>query len=413
MVFMNFYAARQPIFDSNNEPIGYEILFRNGPNNVFPCINADRATSQLLEGSQFYFELAELSNHKPAFINFTLNTLLLGYPFMLPPKHMIVEIIESIEPGKKLLNAVKTLHSKGYGVALDHYRHQSAWRHFYPYIKYLKIDVSCTPLPEIHLIMKEIEPHNHIKLIAEKVENHQQLEQLKSLGFSLFQGFYFAKPEMLTSKMFSASELSITRLLSETVNEYVDIKKLTPIFERDINLSYKLLRYTNSAIFKRRTKINSIKQALVALGNQELKRFLSLTFAAQISPEKPAELIKLSLTRARFCEQLALNANSTKYVGPAFLTGMMSLIDAIRDDSMENIMDKLPLVDSIKQALVSGEGPLAHLLLIVQSYEQADWQAAQAQCLALNIDPDVLPLAYNDALNWCNEQMQVLACEIH
>ncbi|NOU49657.1 HDOD domain-containing protein [Pseudoalteromonas sp. JBTF-M23] len=409
---MNFYAARQPIFDSDNKPIGYEILFRNGPNNEFPGINADKATSQLLEGSQFYFELEELSNHKPAFINFTLNTLVLGYPFMLSPQHMVIEVVESIEPGKRLLECTKALHKKGYRVALDHYRHQAAWRHFYPYIKYLKIDVTSTPWPEIQLIKKEIQQHKHIQLIAEKVETHQQLEQLKELGFQFFQGFYFAKPEMLESKMFSASELSITKLLSETANEYVDVKRLTPIFERDVNLSYKLLRYTNSAIFKRRTKISNIKQALVTLGNQELKKFLSLMFAAQISPDKPAELIKMSLTRARFCEQLALNANSKKYVGPAFLTGMMSLIDAIRDDSMENIMGHLPLVDSIKQALVVREGPLAHLLLIVQSYEQADWLTAQKQCRALNINPEILPLIYNDALSWCDEQMQVLACEI-
>ncbi|BBN82084.1 histidine kinase [Pseudoalteromonas sp. A25] len=409
---MYFYAARQPIFNIENKPIGYEILFRNGPDNTFPGISADEATSRLVEGSQFYFALEELSNHKPAFINFTLKSLLLGYPFMFAPQHIVIEVIESTKPGKKLLDATKVLHKKGYLIALDNYCHQSTWRHFFPYIKYLKIDVTSTPWPEIQLIKKAIQPYQHIQLIAEKVETHQQLDKLKELGFEYFQGFYFAKPEMLKSQMFSASELSITKLLSETANEYIDVKKLTPIFERDVNLSYKLLRYANSAIFKRRTKISNIKQALVTLGSQELKKFLSLMFAAQISPNKPVELIKLSLTRARFCEQLALKAQNKKFVGPAFLTGMMSLIDAIHDDSMENIMGRLPLVDAIKQALVVKEGALAQLLLIVQSYEKADWQSAQQQCQALDINPDSLPQIYNDALSWCEEQMQVLACEI-
>jgi EAL and modified HD-GYP domain-containing signal transduction protein len=406
---MNFYAARQPIFDKANNPFGYEILFRNGPNNVFPGINADTATSQLLEGSQFYFELSELSNNKPAFINFTLNTLLLGYPFMLKPENMVIEIIETVEPTRKLLNVIRALHIERYRIALDHYQHQASWRHFYPYVKYLKIDLNTTPWAEVSLIKKEIQDYPHIKLIAEKVETHEQLELAKKHGFEYFQGFYFAKPEMLSSKLLSASEISITRLLSETTNEYVDIKKLTPIFERDVNLSYKLLRYTNSAIFKRRAKVSTIKQALITLGNKELKKFLSLIFAAQISPEKPAELVKMSLLRARFLELLAQASNNKRLEGMAFLTGMMSLIDAIRDEDMASIMDKLPLVDDIKQALVNGCGDLAQLLAVAKCYEQANWYEAQLICQTLDIDPEQLGAFYNDAVSWSHDQMQVVS----
>ncbi|AZZ98920.1 HDOD domain-containing protein [Pseudoalteromonas sp. R3] len=406
---MYFYAARQPILNKNKELVGYELLFRDGLDNVFPEIDGSEATSRLIEGSQFNFGLEDLTDNKPAYINFTLETLLKGYPTMMGREQLVVEILETVQPGKRLLAAVQDLKSKGYTIVLDDYQHQKVWRHFYPFIDQIKIDVLTTDIETIKEIKEAIAPFKNIELVAEKVETHEQYQQALELGFSYFQGFFFAKPEVVQSKTLPPSEMALAELLYETSSVDVDLKRITQVFERDVNLSYKLLRYSNSAAFKRRAEISTIKQALVVLGNQELKKFLSLLFASQVSSEKPLELVRLSLTRARFAELLAVKHNKLKDTGMAFLAGMMSLMDAILDESMDSVMNKLPLAIEIKDALLKQEGLLASYLTLIKMYEQANWQGANELAQQLSLDPDLLPDYYHEALQWCDQQMEVMS----
>ncbi|MCO7189971.1 MULTISPECIES: HDOD domain-containing protein [unclassified Pseudoalteromonas] len=406
---MYFYAARQPILNKNKELVGYELLFRDGLDNVFPEIDGSEATSRLIEGSQFNFGLEDLTDNKPAYINFTLETLLKGYPTMMGREQLVVEILETVQPGKRLLAAVQDLKSKGYTIVLDDYQHQKVWRHFYPFIDQIKIDVLTTDIETIKEIKDAIAPFKNIELVAEKVETHEQYQQALELGFSYFQGFFFAKPEVVQSKTLPPSEMALAELLYETSSVDVDLKRITQVFERDVNLSYKLLRYSNSAAFKRRAEISTIKQALVVLGNQELKKFLSLLFASQVSSEKPLELVRLSLTRARFAELLAVKHKKLKDTGMAFLAGMMSLMDAILDESMDSVMNKLPLAIEIKDALLKQEGLLASYLTLITLYEQADWQGANELAQQLSLDPDLLPDYYHEALQWCDQQMEVMS----
>ena len=215
---------------------------------------------------------------------------------------------------------------------------------------------------------------------------------------------------MVQSKALPPSEMALAELLYETSSVEMDLKKITDVFERDVNLSYKLLRYSNSAAFARRAEINTIKQALIVLGANEIKKLLSLLFAAQVSADKPVELIRLSLTRARFGELLAISHGQFKDTGMAFLTGMMSLMDAILDETMESVMQKLPLSAEIKAALLNDEGLLAQYLNLVKFYEHADWEAANEIAKQLNLGEEVAN-AYHDALTWVNEQMQLMVKE--
>ncbi|MCF6440420.1 HDOD domain-containing protein [Pseudoalteromonas luteoviolacea] len=405
---MYFYAARQPILNINKEVVGYELLFRDGVDNVFPNIDDVEATSKLIEGSQFNFGLEDLTDSKPAYINFTLETILKGYPTMMGRDQLIVEILETVQPGKRLLAAVQDLKEKGYKLVLDDYKHQKVWRHFYPYIDQIKVDMLVTSVDEIHELKEAIAPHTHIELVAEKVETYEQYQLALELGFTLFQGFFFAKPEMVQTKALPPSEMALAELLYETSSVDVDLKRITQVFERDVNLSYKLLRYSNSAAFKRRAEISTIKQALVVLGNQELKKFLSLLFASQVASDKPMELIRLSLTRARFCELLAIKHNQMRDTGMAFLTGMMSLMDAILDETMDSVMQKLPLTIDIKDALLQGEGMLAKYLSLVMAYEKANWSDASQLTEQLNLQTQSLPELYSEALQWCDQQVEAM-----
>lgn len=407
---MYFYAARQPILDVDKNLYAYELLFRDGVDNVFPGIDEDEATSRIIEGSQFNLGIEHLTGNKPAFINFTLDTILKNYPTMVPPASLVVEILETVQPGKKLLESVISLKEQGYVIALDDYEHKAVWRHFFPHIDLIKIDLRAMSFDEIEQVIEDISDFPDIKLLAEKVETQEEFEKCKEMGFQYFQGYFFSKPEMVKTKTLSPAQMTLAELLYETSTPEIDLPKITQIFERDINLSYKLLRYTNSAAFKRRAEISTIKQALVVLGKYELKKFLSLLFTASVSDEKPMELLNLAMVRARFCENLA-SLEGTADSSMAFLTGMMSLIDAILDQSIETVMEQLPLSAEIKDALVNKQGVLAEYLSLALAYEQGDWEQELAIEEQLKLSGKQVPATYSNAINWAAEQMATLVAK--
>lgn len=404
---MYFYAARQPILNIDKELYAYELLFRDGVDNVFPDIDGDLATSRIVEGAQINFGLEDLTDNKPAFINFTLDTISKKYPTMMSPSSMVVEILETVQPGKKLLAEVRLLKEQGYTIALDDYEHKPVWKHFFPYIDIIKIDLRNTDPQTIETIVQELGAYPKIDLLAEKVETVEEFEWCKTLGFKYFQGFFFSKPEMVKTKNLSPAQMTLAELLYETSNADVNLPKITQIFERDINLSYKLLRYANSAAFSRVSEISTIKQAIISLGHLELKKFLSLLFSAQAGDSKPDELLKLSMIRARFCEQLAI-ADGSQDIGKAFLTGMMSLIDAILDETIEKVMDQLPLAEEIKTAIVKGEGKLAAFLELSKAFERGDWKQESDLEKELALQSVEIPSLYTEALNWADEQISIL-----
>lgn len=405
---MYFYAARQPILDQQKKLFAYELLFRDGVSNVFPDIDEDEATSRIIEGSQVSYGIEDFTDNKPAFINFTLDTILKNYPTMMAPEAIVVEILETVQPGRRLLTAVKELKELGYTIALDDYEHKPVWKHFYPYIDIIKFDLRAMTMEEIADTLIELKPHSHIDMLAEKVETLEEFEQCKKLGFKYFQGYFFSKPELVKAKNLSPAQMTLAELLYETSNEILDLPKITQIFERDINLSYKLLRYTNSAAFKRRAEISTIKQALVVLGQHELKKFLSLLFTAQVNNSKPEELLKMAMVRARFCELLAKD-NTQIDSAMAFLTGMMSLIDAILDESIDKIMEQLPLAAEIKNAIVKGEGQLAEILKLAIAFEKGDWEQESKLESVLNLTGKQITAKFAEAISWADDQLSLLS----
>jgi EAL and modified HD-GYP domain-containing signal transduction protein len=199
----------------------------------------------------------------------------------------------------------------------------------------------------------------------------------------------------------------MAELLYETSKPEVDLHNITSVFQRDVSLSYKLLRYANSPIFKRRNEVSSIKQALVILGSAELKRFIGLMFANNVNPNKPTELITAAMTRARFCEVLTQNSHTSVDASIAFLTGLLSLIDAILDEKLENIFAKLPLAQTIKESLLFKKGEMATLINLVELIEHADWQNSNTVINTLGLDKEKVAQYYSDALIWADEQVKL------
>ncbi|MEH6709713.1 MAG: HDOD domain-containing protein [Paraglaciecola polaris] len=405
---MNFYAARQPILHADKSLFAYELLFRDSLENTFPNINEDEATAKMVAGLQFNLGLENLLPNTLAFINFTHNSLLDGYPLMLPKEQIVVEILETVKPGKKLLTSCIELKKKGYIIALDDYIHQAVWVHFYPYIDIIKIDFQETTDHQILQIIDAIKPFPKIKLLAEKIETHQEYLQALEYGCCYFQGYFFSKPELIKNTALTPSQMSIAKLMGEMAKDEPNIKLISQAFESDVSLSFKLLRYAQSPIFKRTKQIETIKQAIVVLGQNELRRFVSLLFTAQFSEGKPAELTVMSLSRARYCELLTEYSSQRDGIASAFLVGLLSLLDAMLDADIAELMGKLPISQAIKDSIVLRQGQQAQYLMLSEFFESGQWSDVNRLCERLEVNFDDAFAMFQQSQLWAKERLQAL-----
>ncbi|MCC5825160.1 HDOD domain-containing protein [Alkalimonas sp.] len=399
------FVARQPIFDKEQQLLGYELLFRDSAQNRFPDIDPDEATSRLLSEQHLLFGLERITGDKLAFINFAEDSLLYQFPTALDPSKTVIEILESVHFSSELLTACRELHEQGYQLALDDFTFHSQWQRLMPYISYLKIDIQQNPLSGLAEKLAELKDF-HGKLLAEKVETMAEFQQLQQLGFDYFQGYFFARPEMLKHKRLGHHQIHLLSLIAEAAEPELDFDKLVQVMERDLGLSYKLLRFINSAYYARPNPIQSLKHAMVFMGEVELKKFIALVALSNLAENKQPELLKLSIIRARFCDLVTKAAGQTELQSSAFLTGMLSLIDALLEQPLDQVLSQLPLESSIKVALLQQQGPLSKPLKLILDYEQANWQLCeQASSKLIPGQTDIRSL-YLDAIDWA-EQLQL------
>ncbi|MEE2024003.1 EAL and HDOD domain-containing protein [Alkalimonas mucilaginosa] len=402
---MYSYIARQPIFDQRQQLIGYELLFRDGEQNSFPSIDPDEATSRLITEHHFLVGLERITQHKLAFINFTEDSLLYQFPHALDPANTVIEILESVPFSSELLTACRQLHEQGYQLALDDYTFNPQWQRLMPYIHFLKVDIRQNPLPTLAAQLAQLEDFRG-KLLAEKVETMEEFQQLKQLGFDYFQGYFFAHPQMLRHKKLGHHQIHLLALIAEAAEPELDFDKLVRVMERDLGLSYKLLRFINSAFYARTKPIQTLKHAMVFMGAIELKKFIALVALSNLAENQQPELLKLSIIRARFCDLIAQASGQAQLQSSAFLTGLLSLIDALLEQPLPQVLTQLPVQDAIKQALLNQQGPLSQPLQLVLHYEQANWQNCQQQLQHLSSEPMDVRAMYLDAIEWA-EQLQL------
>ncbi len=401
---MYCYMARQPILDNNKNLYGYELLFRDGEANAFPNINDDEATSKLITEHHLLMGVEKITGGQLAFINFSADTLIHHFPTSINPKSMVIEILETVPISRELLTACRELHRMGYQLALDDHDFDPKWDIFLPYISIIKVDVQQFNLLQISKYISRIK-HYNVVLLAEKVETAAEFNKLRQLGFHLFQGYFFARPEMLKHKKIASSKLNLMLLIAEASKVELDFDQLSQIVERDLGLSYKLLRFVNSASFAREKPIGSLKHAMVYMGEAELKKFIALLALANLSENNGSELLNMSVVRARFCDQLA-NLNQDPANPPtAFLTGLFSLVDALLEQPLAELLDDLPILPEIKIALLQHSGRLGKYLELAKAFEQANWEKQQQLTRqVLNKAIDLSPV-YLEAVQWAHGLM--------
>lgn len=398
------YIARQPILDNQQKTIGYELLFRDGPNNTFPDIDPDIATNRLLS-EHFLATHYSTIGDKLGFVNFPYQSLVNLVPTLFPKDNLVIEILESCEPTKELLSAVRKMAEAGYTIALDDFIPKKEWLPFLPYTSIIKIDIRQYPLDKAKALINKLHAHDII-FLAEKVETYEEFELAKSVGFTQFQGYFFSKPQLIRRKQIKPSFPTVVQLCKEISNPNIDYDELERLFSLDVTLSYKLLTFVNSS-YLIRAEIKSFKQALVYLGEDRLRKFISLVAITSTQDDKPDSLYSLSIQRARFCELILQDMNSNIEDGLGFLTGMFSLLDSLFDQPLEELVHKMPINNLVKSALVIKKGKLGDILSLVKAYEAADWSSVIQLRDKLELNDERLAKHYDDAIKWTEDLLTI------
>ncbi len=396
---MDVFVARQPIFNLKKEIFGYELLFRTGMSNAFPDIDGDTATTSLLSSSFFTVGIDRISGGKISFVNFTEDLLLKRYPEMFPAEKIMVEILEDIEPTPDVIEACTALKENGYALALDDFVYDKRFDELIELADIIKVDFLLSPQDEIEQMLKVLSKYK-CKLLAEKIETYQEFELSKIMGFEYFQGYFFSKPEVLKNKEIPANKFTILQLVSEVTKENLDIDNLERLVNQDVSISYKLLNYLNSAYFNRIQPISSLRQAIAFLGARGIRQFISLVAIGQLTEGKPNELIRTSIIRARMLELIGTELKRDG--GELFMLGLFSLVDAMLDNTMENLIPQMPLSDNISEALISRTGKIFRFLRIIESYELGLWEEFDKNIADLSILPEKVVDFYLEAVGWAD-----------
>jgi EAL and modified HD-GYP domain-containing signal transduction protein len=394
----DIYVARQPIFNNRMKLFGYELLYRRGAKNEFDGASDDQATASIITDS-FFMGFDELIDGTRGFINFSQNLLLSGAALLLPSEKLVIEIVERTEITPLFVAACRRLKQLGYKLALDNFIDDEAYRPLVELADIIKVDYHRTPAAVQALLIKK---YSGAAFVAMKIETADEFQHANSLGYSLFQGYFFDRPTMIGAREIGTLHSSMVQMVQKLSLPDPDLKTIAAIVERDVELSYKLLRIANSAYYRTAVMpVNSIRQALAQLGVIELRRWSHLLLVKGLMSPDNAELVKSSLIRARM---LALYAAGEPDCGideqEAFLAGLFSAIDRLLGEPMPRVLSRLPLTVPVKAALLGESGPLRDALDAVLAFERADWESADSFLNLAGMPRGALTPIYLEAVKW-------------
>jgi len=399
---MDVYVARQPIYDVGLNVSAYELLFRSSLDDVFWSSDSDYASLALLVNSFIAIGIDRLSSGRPVHVNFTQRLLQDGIPSLFPPEVVVVEVLETTMPDPAVLNALTRLKEQGFSIALDDYVGQPHLEPFLKLVDIVKVDFSLASHTQRAMIPRSDVRPNTV-FLAEKVATRDEFQAAVRYGYRLFQGNFLSHSEITKGSDIPPNALASLHLLRQAHDPSPDFDALASIISRDVSLSYRLLRVVNSAAFGLRHKVKSIKHALVIMGLSEVRRWIAVLAVTGISGEKSRALAEAAILRARMAELLAAPVGLAQRASELFLAGLLSLMDALLDRPMSEVVDLLPLTEDTRTALLGEAGPFLPVLQLVTAYEEAQWEQVEALAPTLGIRQAFLPEAYADSLAWADE----------
>ena len=398
----NLYIARQPVFDLNNAVIGYELLYRANVINRANIIDADQATCETILNSFMHIGIDNLVGSALAFINLPREFVVNESLMPMFRDQSVLELHESIRADKKVVSGVKRLKADGCRIALDDFVFSKSLAPLIELADFVKIDVRTLSTSELTRLVALLQPYD-AKLVAEKVETAEAYRVCSDIGFDYFQGFFFSYPVVLTRKTLPSNKLVVLKLLSKLHDPDTESDELETILAQDIALSYKLLRYINSAAFALRREVDSIRDAIVLLGRDNLANWATLILMSKLIDSKPAELIKTGMIRGKMCELLA-QSRHPEIKSQMFVIGLFSVLDALMDQPLIDLLDNVILATPIKLALLDQSGSQGDLYRQVLEYERCHWDELDR----LNASADDYARSYINAVQWADQNLNAL-----
>jgi c-di-GMP-related signal transduction protein len=392
------YLARQPILNRARELFAYELLFRSSLQNSCDGLDLELASTSVLDTS-FLIGLEKIAAGRLMFINCPRDFLLRHYVSLFPPKAVVVEILETIKPDQEVLEACRRLKQEGYTIALDDFIDSPAWAPLVALADIIKVDFRFTGRLEQQALVTRFAGKN-IRMLAEKVETQEEYTAGMQMGYSLFQGYFFCRPEMMQHGDLPSSKLTYLELLRAATAPEFEVQKLALKIKHEPSLTFRLLRYLNSAAFGLRSEIHSIAHALSLLGERELRKWIAVVSVGVLADGKPDELMTVPLVRGRFCELLAPLAGMAVHANDLFLMGLLSVMDAILDQPLDSILAELPVRREIKDALQAQTGLYWQLLALAIAHERADWEKVGMLVSETGMKEEQVSALYLSAVDW-------------
>jgi c-di-GMP-related signal transduction protein len=399
---MEVYVGRQPILDRGWNIAGYELLFRSSHANFRDSTDDVSATSQVIANAVLGFGLDQLIGDKPAFINFDRTLLLGDWTTVLPPEKVVIEIVEGVEPEPPVLAACVALRERGYALAFHPSGDNRQAAEFAAFVDILRVDFQKTTPADQESLVRRYQKLN-IRMIAGKVETEDEFVRASQLGYHYFQGFFFASPVVLQTSRVPASKAGGLRLVRLIQHDDMDFDSVEEVIRLDIAFSHSLLTYVNSAAFQWPNRIESVRQGLLLLGADGVRKWAWMASLSSLGENRPPVLMAQVLMRGRFCE--VISGLMTLPAGDAdpFLIGMFSLLDAILQRPLEGILDEMNIGPHIRMALLGAPGvenPLSLVLRIVKAYELGDFAQVDAAARIIGLSPEDLSSGYLECLSW-------------
>jgi c-di-GMP-related signal transduction protein len=399
---MDVYVGRQPILDRGWNIAGYELLFRSSHANFRDATDDVSATSQVIANAALGFGLNRLVGDKPAFINFDRTLLLGDWTTVLPPEKVVIEILKGVEPDRQVLTACEALRERGYALAFHPSGDNDQAAEFAPFVDILRVDFQKTTPGDQESLVRRYQKHN-IRMIAGKVETEDEFVRASQLGYHYFQGFFFASPVVLHTSRVPASKMGGFRLVKLIQHDDMDFDSVEEVIRLDIAFSHSLLTYVNSAAFQWPTRIESIREGLLLLGADGVRKWAWMASLSSLGENRPPVLMAQVLIRGRFCEVISGMMTLPSGDADPFLIGMFSLLDAILQRPIEGILDEMNVGPHIRLALLGAPGadnPLALVLKIVKAYELGDFAQVDSAARIIGMSPDEMSTGYLECLSW-------------
>ncbi|MCC6990065.1 MAG: EAL domain-containing protein [Acidobacteria bacterium] len=392
------HVARQPILDARHQVFGYELLHRGSADAAAFTGNGQHASAQVIGDTLLAIGFETLTNGHRAFVNMASETLLSDASSVLDPEQVVLEILENVEVTPEVIAMCASLRKRGYELALDDFEPGSPAEALVPHAKFVKLDV----LALAPMVLKETAARmlrQGVSVIAEKVETASDFERAKAAGCSLFQGYYFCRPTTFSAKSLSANQVAQMRLMAALYKPSVSLGAIEDLLKHDTSLTYRVLRTVNSAGFGLRREVRSIREALLMLGLDQIRKWTSIWVLSGMN-KGPSELVTMTVLRGRSCELLGQHVGGSGSDGGYFLLGLCSLLDALLGLPMAEVVKELPLEDDLREALLGTVNRPRQVLDAVVHYEKGHWLEAAALESTLDLPDDALAMAYADALAW-------------